>query len=618
MSTRNGMSSLLSLLLLASPQGAAFTEADMHAMLAEIYAVAPQNANYVYPIEARYMDDPMVNAWTFLRVRDEDQALIPQLELFRGIVEQAKGDRDVIRAILAHEVAHIVMGHSLEGFGLRDLQNHHSRFQEQEADRVGTEFLTALGHGPEDMIQVMLMLDEYTRSHHAPWLDVVGSDHTSPIARAAALSGDQGIYEAVRMHEIGLALMECRNWQAAIAFFDEAHAMEPRLHEAALNAASAALQYYYDKLPLAVQDEWLRPEFGPVLTDTNLIAGRGIAFSEDDHARYADALLRIQAVPETLYPKMKSFLLGTALVLAPQDEEKGLRQGVKELERLLAAAPRADEWSFDLWRLSCANNAALGLERLGEGARGLQILLAEQRADMKYLPSAAENLARLPFDGLTKDDAVAAINVLVHFLNWTPPGAPGNTVAARALSMLTRKHGFQDIAAPAARPIALCKAAVMVIHGKEIPLFDLVGTVTQAFGAIPSAGVVNERFPKLRFLLWGDDMSVVGIAEGDVLLKLTSYVPGSHLELRPKRDTGLQTALRVSVGMSEADLNALLAPAGGAALGAEMVYLLSRRSFGGPDGAPAEEENWTYFPTLNFGVLIENGVVTGISVTPIA
>lgn len=613
------MSPFLSLLLLALPQGAAFSEADMNALLAEIYSVAPQNPNYAYPIQARYMDDPTVNAWTFVRTRESDGALLPQLELFRGIVELAKGDRDVIRAILAHEVAHLTLGHSLEGFPHADLYNHHSRFQEQEADRVGVQYLEALGHDKDDMVKVMLMLDAYTRSHHVPWLDVVGSDHTSPIARAAALTGDQGIYEAVRMHEIGLALMECRNWEAAIAFFDKAYAMEPRLHEAALDAASCALQYFYDGLPLAVQDEWLRPEFGPVLTDTVLIAGRGLNFTEADHARYAEALRRIHELPNTLYPRMKSFLLGTALVLEPKGEDKSLRQGVKTLEDMLAATPDAAVWEFQLWRLSAANNAALGLKRLGEGARGLQILLREQRADMKYLPSAAENLARLPFDGLSKEDATAAINVLAHYLKWTPPDAPGASEATRALGILTKKHGFQDIAAAEPRAIALCKAVSMTINGKEIALFESFGKVTQAFGDLPAAGVVNDRFPGLRFLLWGDDLAIVGIAdEENVLLKLTSYVPDSFLELRPKRETGIQSRLRVRVGMTQAEFDALLSPAGGSELEPELAYVLSRRSFGGPDGQPLEEENWIYYPTLNFGVLIEDGKVAGITVTPIA
>lgn len=610
------MGTLLSLLLLACPQGTPFTAADMDALLAEILAVAPENPNYAYPLEARYLDDANVNAWTF--VVERDGVKVPQLELFRGIVELAKGDKDVIRAILAHEVAHLSLGHSLEGFGLRDLQNHHTRYQEQEADRVGAEYLAALGHGVDDMVKVLLMLDEYTRQHHVPWLDVVGSDHTSPIARAAALNGDQGVYEAVRLYEIGLAFMECRNWDGAIAFFDQAFALEPRLHEAPLNAASCALQSYYDKLPAVVQDEWLRPEFGPVLTDANLLASRAIQFTDADRARYLDALNRITAVSGHLYPMMKNFLLGTAYVLTPEDSEKTLRDGVRELERMLAAAPAGERWEFALWRLSTANNAALGLQRLGEGARGLALLLAEQRADMKYLPAAAENLARLPVGGLSKEDAVAAINVLAHFLKWTPPGAPGVPVATRALGMLTKQHGMQDIATPSPRPVALCKAMSMNIGGKEIGLFEMFGKVSQAFGAIPAAGVINERFPDFRFLLWGDDMSVIGVAEGDTLIKLTSYVPGSYLELRPQRATGIQATFKLTVGMSEADLKALLAPAGEDALKGELAYLLSRRSFGGPDGQPLAEEEWTYYPTLNFGVLIVDGKVAGISVTPIA
>lgn len=592
-----------------------FDEPALQAMVGELLAVVPENPNYRYPIEMRMLEDPNVNAWTFVVVRDD--SLIPQLELFRGLCDHAKNEPRLIRAVLAHELAHLAHGHSLNGFTQADLQSAHTRQQEREADLSGASYLEALGYPREDMVDMLLMLDRLGKANKVPWLDSVNSDHASAVTRAAAISTDEALLKAMMQFEIGLAYMECRRYATAIGFFDQALALESQLDEAYLNAASCALQDYYDQLPGAVQDDWLRPEFGPHLTDTLLIIGRDFVVRDEDLARYQLALTRIEQIPDGWYPSMKSFLRATAQVLHPHGEEAVLRAGVAQLESLLAGESNIDLWEVDRRRLTFANNLALGLHRLGEGERGARILVQEQRADLYMLPSAAENLARLPVASLSKEDAGLAMNVLKVFLKFTAPDAPGAKEAQRAVKAIVQKHGFQDPGAEAPLPLSLCGVVSMTVDGKDIGLFQDFTEVTPIFGDLPAAGTINQAYGDFIFLMWNGG-ELIALSEGTRLVKLTSYRPGSYLELRPHRDTGLQTRYQVAVGQSEADFWALLQPAGGREkLGALALAMFSTRSFLDENGQPQEEEVWTYFPTLNFGVLFEEGKVKGISVTPV-
>lgn len=599
----------------SDPAHPAFTEQDLQEMVNQLLAVVPENPNYLYPLEMRLQEEDVKNAWTFVVERDGN--LIPQLELFRGLCNLAQNDPRLIRAVLAHELAHLSHGHSLQGFSQADLQSNHTRQQEREADLSGADYIEALGYPRQDMVDMLLMLDRMMKTDKVPWLWSVTSDHCSPVTRAAAISQDDDLLKAVAQYEIGIAYMECRRYEIAISFFDQAIALEPELDEAYLNAASAALQNYYDQLPGAVQDEWLRPEFGPHLTDTILIGGKGFVVRDEDLANYKLALARIEKIPDGFYPAMKRFLRATAQVLHPHGEEAVLKAGVAGLEGLLAGESELDLWEVERRRLSFANNLALGLQRLGEGERGARVLVTEQRADLYMLPSAAENLARLPLGSLSKEDAGLAMNVLTVFLKFTAPDAPGAKEAQRVVRAIAQKHGFQDESAEPPLPLSLCGVASMTIDGKEIGLFQEFPEVTTIFSDLPEAGTISQSFGDFLFLMW-NGAEVIALTENGRIVKLSSYRPGSYLELRPTRESGLQTKYQVQVGMSEEDFWLVLEPAGGReALDDHALALFSACSFLDENGQPQEEEVWTYFPTLNFGVLFADGSVKGISVTPV-
>lgn len=593
-----------------------FRQADLEAMVVELLTVVPENPDYQYPVEMRLIEQDVKNAWTFLRVDEATGALIPQLELFRGLCNLADNDPRLIRAVLAHELAHIAHGHSMTGFPQADLASNHTRQKEREADLEAAGYLEALGYPRQDMVDMLHMLHRMVREYEVPWLANVTSDHASPVARAAEVMPSDATLAAMAKFEIGLAYMECRRYQAAIGFFDQAVALEPALDEARLNAASAALQHYYDSLPTGVQSEWLRPEFGPHIQDA-LVGAKGFEISDQDLLNYQAALDRIAALPGTLYASMQLFLAGTAGVLHPQGDAEVIAAGVAILQELLGSETYFDLWEVERKRQTYANNLALGLARLERPEEAAAVLFTELAGDDFPLPAAAENLARLPMDSYDERQAAFARDLLLTFLRFTASDAPGAAEAQKAVRTLTRLHGLPEAAAEPALPLTFCALASMHVDGHEIGLFEEFGQLSALLGEVPNGGTVSDRYGDFYFLLWREQQ-VIALAERNRLVKLTSYLPGSWLELRPRRESGLRDPYRIEVGMSEDDFYALLEPAGGSSeLGVQFLHLFSSRSFVGADGNPQEEEAWTAYPTLNFAVLIEDGQVRGISVTPV-
>jgi tetratricopeptide (TPR) repeat protein len=614
---------------------------DVERLVAEVMSAAPEYPLYVYPIVCEYLTgtspdgrtdyDTDVNAFSFV-----DDELRARICFQKGMTAACGGDERRVRAVLAHEIAHLACGHSAERHDARrDLVGIYSRQQEREADLHGALYLEKLGHARKDMVDVMFVLQATLLAADSngalSWLGAVGSDHASPMMRAAVLAPDEKLLKAASLFEIGVAYMECRRYGQALAFFDQATTTDWMCVEADQNAASAALQEYYDRLPAAVHEEWLRPEFGPHLTNVAYLRGRAIEITAEDLARYAEALRRIEAM--LINDSMSSFLSGTAKVLHPQGDEATLRAGIAELRALLARNRVSDGWEKTDTRLLTVNNIAVGLARLGEDEQAARELRAAMLAGSRYVVGVGENLARLPLKGLGEQEAVAVLELLYRVLQWSPADAPAARQAARAADKLLADLGRSFTTPPVPSKLPLCPAISMTIDGHELGLFDPLAKVSLALGELGVTRLAEERFPGLEILDWAGGQ-VVALGEDGRIVKLTSYRPGTTLELRPTRDSGLRESYFVRVGMSEADFQALLAPAGGdEAQRMRSLQLVSRISLEAPavlkpDATEAQEtlraltslldEWWSYYPFLNFGVLIEDGVVSGISVTPVS
>lgn len=597
----------------------AFGATQLEEMTREILAIAPENPDFVYPPEIRMIEpdekgNSPVNAQASVTFKDGKK--YPYIQMFRGLVDVAKGDPRILRAVIAHEVAHLSLGHPVHNYTQADVQHHHTRQEERTADELGAKLLEQLGHSREDMIDMLQMLDRYMKDHKVPWLHSVAGDHASCVTRASYLVPNDELLAAVSKYEVGLMFMECRRFQQALHYFDLAITLKPDLHEARLNAASAALQDYYDRLPAAVQDAWLRPEFGPHLTEVRALAGRAIAITPEDLERYRTALSWIEDCPENFGDTMRRFLRATAQVLHPEGDAAALAAGVAELESLMSIAEDSD-WGFKLMRLGIVNNLALGLARQGNGKQAIQRLATEQAKDMRFVPAVAENFARLPVADLSASQARTVVDVLVHSVKFSPADAPSARAALALIPRVAQKHGLTPEDAKSRVPMAYAAVASMMIDGVEIHLFDHFTAPNLTLGKLAVAGKVDAKLDTLYFAWWGD-REVMALVENNRLVKLTSYRPGSRLVLRPTRRGTVDADHEVWVGMTEGELEARLEPAGGAAkLRARNVSLLDESSFQ-PEGTEARAKlEWRYYSTLNFGVAIRDGVVVGITVSPV-
>ncbi len=589
---------------------------DLRALVAELEPHVPKSPRLAYPIDVSIVDDPAINAYATARA--EEGVPLPRavMVFYTGIIDAAEGDPRILRGVLAHELAHLAQAHMFITPGEPgDLLHYRTRQKEFEADALGADYLAAAGHPREDMLATLLFLDRVAIEKDTQWLGHVASDHASPVMRAALLRRDEKAYSAVALFEMGTAFLQCRRYRRAMQLFDEAVALEPRLVEARVNAVVAALEDYYDQLPEAVQEAWLQPCFDVHLTATRLLRGRSIEVTPEDLERYQIVLRRINEVPMGTAPQMMTFLRATASILHPQGDTTLIQLATGSLTIALAA--EGENAISGPLRLRYANNRAVGLARLGDLKGAAKALLDEQLTSTWYVHEAGANLARIPLEGLSQDRAKYLLTVLAHHLRNTPPMATTAQRSREAFERVQKAYGLRFTGTIEPAPIFYCQVTSANVGGHEIALFDPLEEVTQKLGALLGKGTLDERYPNLVWTVHGD-LDVVLFGERDEVVKITTYRAGDSVVLVPRRASGVDTPAVVRVGMSEAELDAVLDAAGGERLRVQTLPLVGRWCFQGPaaQGQPVVE-SWRYYAALNLGVLVVDGTVTGLSVTPV-
>lgn len=589
-----------------------FTQAELEALVAEFDAIVPRFELYTYPIEATIVEDETVNASAGFRLEGEDLSIAQTILMVNtGFLEAVQHDRRLIRAVVAHEMAHLALGHSVEWANTNDLDHALTRHEELAADAAGARYLAELGHPTSDLVDLLLFLDTELPRDYPIWLQTVGSDHASPITRAGLIAGNDQVLDALGHLEVGLAFMECRRYEEAVAWFERALTIEPRMHEARVNIALAHLQDYYERLPIVIREDWLHPEFIPHLSTTTLLGGRSVVVTDQDKQRFEKALASIEAIPTQSFQRSKAFLHGTANVLCPTDDAERIQDGISELRAQLLGIPLVWPKPFQVEHLRLANNIAVGLARLGEHRAALELLLerASEVPDV-FLGYAAENVGRLPSGGLDETRARQALDMTLRYLQSTPPSAPQYDVVDDSLQKLLKALGLELTGELHTMPTYLTSAIAMTIDGKRLDLFAPPAKAFDALGPAADRGFVLEKYPDLQCALWGD-ADVVVLMERGMLMKLTSYREGSSVELRPQ-NTSLREVFELRVGMTRAELEAIVDPKGDGAFAHETA-IFGRAALTGA----SEPEVWTYYPTLNLGVLLIDDVVQGLAVTPV-
>ncbi|HWA83933.1 MAG TPA: M48 family metalloprotease, partial [Fimbriimonadaceae bacterium] len=314
-------------LLAGSATAREFTASDLEKIVTELDKVIPENPDYKYPIKCSIVDKDEVNAYATLT--KEGTAKRSTMVVFTGLVTKMDGDVRLIRAVVAHELSHLSLGHlSAIDPAARDLRNLWTRQQEYAADKSGAEALVKAGYSKKDMVDMLLFLDR-NRGRAGGWLDRLTGDHADPKARAAEVSDNPAALNALLTFDTALAYEDAREHRYAQKLFDYAGSQWAALTEAYTNSAKCALLYYYDNLPKAVRTTWWRPDFGPLITNTHAPAVQAAEVTDDDRTAWKDAMTAIdKAVERNPGSEDAEELRALAQVLEPDAKKDVVQLGI--------------------------------------------------------------------------------------------------------------------------------------------------------------------------------------------------------------------------------------------------------------------------------------------------
>lgn len=577
----------------AVPALADFTQADLEKIVTELDRVIPENKAFKYPIKCSIVDENQVNAYATLTKEGTDYRAT--MVVYSGLVKQIAGSERLIRAVVAHELSHLSLGHHLDlDPAARDLKNLWVRQQEYEADKFGAVALEKCGHSKQDMVDMLLFLDG-RRSRTGDWLGRLTADHADPKARAAEVSADPNALRALVNFDTGLAYEDARNHYYAKLLFDLAASQWSALTVANVNSAHCALLDYYDNLSLGVRTAWWRPDFGPMIVSTPRIGSRGPnVITDEDRDRWKDAAsaaeLAIAKNPGNLAAEEMRAL---SQVLEPDGKKEVVQKGIDWFDAHVKSA--TDEPS----KLRYANNAGVGYQRLGDLQKAYTSIMAAQKGTTLFNSALGENLGLVKVTGRSKEDDTLAANVLFTWLNNTPSTSTRWPTVKKTFDEVCKTAGITPKAIEQA-PAYLCSVTTLVTSNKELGILLPVESMSQLLGTPEERVTFVEKYPDLCELRWNKG-AVSMFCERNKVMRITSYEPGAHLLLKPLDPTS-NTSIKVQVGMKADDLWAQINPKAG-----EDKDLAK----GG------KVEKWTYFSALNMGVLIEAGVVKGITVTPV-
>jgi tetratricopeptide (TPR) repeat protein len=581
----------LVLAVVAPVWAADFTQADLEKMVTELDHVIPENPKYEYPVNCTIVESDEVNAYA--TVKKDDTGLRASMVVYTGLVKNIGGDQRLIRAVVAHELSHLSRGH-LDDLdpAARDLRNLWTRQQEFEADKYGAKALVDAGYSKKDMVDMLLFLDRQN-PRDGGWLEGLTADHADAKARAAEIADDPSALKALVSFDTALAFEDARSHIYAQKMFNYAAEQWPSLTDAYINAGECALLYYYDNLPLAVRDQWWRPDFGPLITNPHVYP-QGIKVEDEDRKRWKDAMSAIDtAVTKNPGNEEAEALLALGYVLEPDSKPDAVNAGIKWFDA--EALATKDEAT----RLRFANNAAVGYSQLGNFTKATETLMNAQRGSNVFNPALGENLGLVGPTSASKDDNTLAANVLFTWLNNTPQTSDRWDVVKKTFDDICTKAGIQANAIKP-KPGYLCQVMTLVSDNKEIGLLLPVDAITKFIGAPQDTITFADKWPDLTELRWSDG-ALTMLTERNEIMRVTSYVPGAYLNLKPT-DTTSQSAWQVKVGMSKDELSKILDPSTAVP----------------KDLAKGDKvESWSYFADLGIGVLLEGDVVTGITVTPV-
>jgi tetratricopeptide (TPR) repeat protein len=577
-----------------------FKQEDLEKMVRELTPYFPEDPRLTYPVMCvvEQKNEANANASVYFDpAKPKNQKPQAKMTVYTGILKEIPEHR-LIRAIVAHELAHLAKQHLGSYSNAQDIDLLTTRAQEYEADSIGAIALEKAGYSRKDMIDMLLRLGELERD--VPGTYKVLGDHADCARRAAAVGKNDNVLRSLVNFNTGEAYLDARNYVPAMRQFDKAAADAPTFFEARYNSALAALRQYYDNLPDGVKYTWYLPDFGTSLR-TPKNNGRPVVISDVDRAAYKVVLERVRMMLDLDAKRSQSLeIQGLTLVLDPEGTPANLQEGVKILNGALATS------IVDIDRLRIANNLAIGYQRLGNLNQAVDTMMGEQKKSTKYNQSLAVNLGAQALPVKYRPEAKLAEAVLYSYLTRTSATSPGYSKARSTYFKICQENSLK---AREIKPSDLELLRVMSINdgGREFRLFDKAVDIVTLLGKAQNGQQYNDKFPEMMELSWdgGNFTAMIEPTKIDdeikhELIRITSYNKGAFITLKPVDQNNTNVSV-IEVGMSLSDLKKILDPDGG-----------EKRMF----AKMGKLEEWTYFEALSLGLIIENQKVKALTVTP--
>jgi tetratricopeptide (TPR) repeat protein len=570
-----------------------FTQADLEKMVRELETVSGKHADYKWPIKCSIEKINNVNAFASMEKpvgTEKPQAI---MVVFTGLLEAIKYDHRLIRAVIAHEVAHLACGHvDTSVFRARELELLMTRQQEHEADIAGAQYLQKLGYSKKDVVDMLMFLDGL-RARGRGWLGGLNSDHATPKARAAKIAEDPSVLKSLVQFDVAHAYLESRKYKMAADMFEVAYTMQPELKEAYTNRAQAMLMFYWDQLPVEQFAEFFRPDFGEAITTPKLAPNRGFAVTPQNLQQYKEALEAIELSITKSGTDRDKELKAIAQILHPLNDATAIKAGIDTLASL-KSANNSDKFRY-------VNNQAVGYIALKDINKAFTMLVSEWKTNRSGNHCAAENLGRMRYQKgtLPKADLELSKKIFEVFLKLTPSESLVYNTVKEGYNLVCGELGVTPNTIEAA-PTYLRPAISLFHKGKEIGLFENLQSIVAKVGKANSLTPFIDKYANVFNLRWeGDELHVIG--EDLQAMRITSYATDDYLTIRAA-DERIRSGYEVKVGMTVVELDKLLGIDSG-----KPFNLVGKTGL----------ESWTYFGALNFGVLIADGKVTGITMTSV-
>lgn len=533
----------------------------------QLLSATPAPRDVPWPPVLQIPDKQEINAYAVMKKdRDKRQALVI---CYNGLLQDiVAGDADRLAYILAHELAHHVMGHTKSPAGDTEfVRATFTREQEFAADRKGMELALRAGYSYQGGLSAMRKVIDAGLNYSS--FEGLSSDHPSWLDRIAQLDNDQAVlWRSMSSFENGVYFLLVQNYPLAERAFRQVTREFPGAYDAWANLGYSLLMQYADALDT---EDLRRFDVGQIVAGgfyhrPKSLEGKLRGINEELWWEAVGALREASRLnPGLSFPKAN---LGVAYLFRPAGKDPGkAAQFLEEAAQLAGKDSSLDPVS----RLAENINLAVAYAAQGSGDKALstlsQVETSLQKETPAWLPSTAQvsnalayNRALLLAQSPDAQRQKLAIVEFESYLRQTGPSLVWRQLAYQRYAGLCKQLGT----APKPQNVLVAETsakfrpvASLELGKGRIALGESLAKAKQMLGAASSSRPVVRGTNLVQLDYSGQGIKLVGTEE-----VLAIRLSGENAPALNVREMGLSASpAQLRVGMSVAELEQIVGDA---------------------------------------------------------